>query len=168
MNITALVTDATIAPLAGYAATKAMDPVSMKLYQLEPERDRAREDTVRPGLPYQIAADKALRLLGLRVEDATRQRAAMAFHYGLGIGWAPVYALLRRTTGLNPVLAGLTAGAALALIVDEGLTPALGLSAPNRAYPLVTHLRGIAAHLAYGLALAAVTETAWALLRKRP
>jgi hypothetical protein len=56
----------------------------------------------------------------------------------------------------------------MSLIVDEGLTPALGFSAPNRAYPLVTHLRGVAAHLVYGLTVAAVTETAWTLWRRRP
>jgi hypothetical protein len=44
----------------------------------------------------------------------------------------------------HPVLAGLLTGAALSLIVDEELAPLLGFSAPNRAYPLVTHL-GVAA-----------------------
>jgi hypothetical protein len=56
----------------------------------------------------------------------------------------------------------------MSLIVDEGLTPALRFSAPNRAYPLATHLRGFVAHLAYGLTVAAVTETAWKLTRRRP
>lgn len=56
----------------------------------------------------------------------------------------------------------------MSLVVDEGLSPALGYSAPNRAYPLVTHLRGLLAHLAFGAAVAAVTETGWALLRRRP
>jgi hypothetical protein len=56
----------------------------------------------------------------------------------------------------------------MSVIVDEGLTPALGFSAPNRAYPLAAHARGVASHLAFGLALAAVTETAWTALRRRP
>ncbi len=30
------------------------------------------------------------------------------------------------------------------------MTPALGFSAPNRAYPLSTHLRGFVAHLVFG------------------
>jgi hypothetical protein len=42
--------------------------------------------------------------------------------------------------------------------VDEGLTPALGLSAPNLDYPLSTHLRGFLGHLAYGAAVAATAE----------
>ncbi len=56
----------------------------------------------------------------------------------------------------------------MSAIVDEGLTPALGFSAPNLGYPLATHLRGVIAHLVFGLAVAAATETAWAALRRRP
>lgn len=84
----------------------------------------------------------------------------MGFHYGLAISWAPLYALLRRWR-LHPVPAGLTMGTAMSLIADETMTPALGSSAPNRAYPLATHP-------AFGLAVAAVTETAWALRGRRP
>jgi hypothetical protein len=34
----------------------------------------------------------------------------------------------------------------------------LGFSAPNRDYPLATHLRGLAAHPAFGLGVAGTTE----------
>ncbi|CDZ90102.1 DUF1440 domain-containing protein [Rhodococcus ruber] len=163
-----LLTDAVIAPVAGYAATKVMEPVSMKLYQLESDETRRREDAARPGSPSQIAADKTLGLLGIHLDDKARERAGTAFHYGLAISWAPVYALLRRTTGLTPVAAGLASGAAMSLIVDEGITPLAGFSAPNRDYPAVSHLRGFAAHLAFGIAVAAVTETAWTILGRRP
>ncbi len=53
----------------------------------------------------------------------------------------------------------------MSLIVDEGMTPALGFSAPNSAYPLVTHLRGFVAHLAFGLGVAASAETIYWLGR---
>lgn len=52
-------------------------------------------------------------------------------------------------------------GCVPSLILDEAITPAVGASAANRAYPLSTHLRGLAAHLAFGLAIAFVTELAW-------
>lgn len=82
------------------------------------------------------------------------------------MSWGPVYTLLRRRTGFNPVVAGLGTGVIMSLIVDEGLTPLLGFSAPNRAYPLVAHLRGVVAHLrgvvahlAWGLGVAVTVET---------
>ena len=52
----------------------------------------------------------------------------------------------------------------MSLLTDEIMAPALGFTAPNRAYPLVTHLRGVAGHLVFGLAVAAVTEAAWAFV----
>ncbi len=52
------------------------------------------------------------------------------------MGWGPTYAFLRRWTNLDPVSAGLLSGALMSLIVDEGMTPLLGFSAPNRDYPL--------------------------------
>ncbi len=41
--------DLVIAPAAGYLATKAMEPVSTKLYELKSDADRRREDAARPG-----------------------------------------------------------------------------------------------------------------------
>ncbi len=168
MNPRQLLVDAALSPVAGYLATKAMEPVSMKLYELESEADRAREDAARPGPPYRIAAEKTARLVGVNLTDSQLDRAALGFHYGLAVSWAPVYALLRRSTSLNPIAAGLTTGATMSLIVDEGVTPALGFSAPNREYPMSTHLRGFVAHLAFGVAVAAVFEAGWSVLRQRP
>ena len=53
----------------------------------------------------------------------------------------------------------------MSILVGEGLTPLLGFSAPNRAYPLVTHLRGFAAHLAFGLGVAGTAEAVYWLGR---
>ena len=69
-----------------------------------------------------------------------------------------LYVLLRRGVRMNPLLAGLLSGMALFVVVDEGLTPTLGLSAPNLEYPLSTHLRGLIGHLAYGAGVAVTAE----------
>jgi uncharacterized membrane protein YagU involved in acid resistance len=168
MKLAAFAEDAAIAGVAGYVGTKVMEPVSMKLYSLESEAARKQEDEARPGPPYELAARKLDDALNLGLDDAKLQRLAMAFHYGLAVSWAPLYEVLRRRTRMAPVTAGITTGAAMSVIADEMLTPRLGFSGPNRAYPLVTHLRGFLAHLAFGVAVAGVTEAAWALLRRRP
>ena len=162
-----LLTDAVVAAAAGYAGTKAMEPVSMKLYALKGERARTQEDAVRPGPPYLLAAKKTTKLFGLELDDGQMQKAGTAFHYGLALSWAPVYTVLRRRTGWSPLTSGLASGAAMSLIIDEGLTPALGFSAPNRAYPWQTHIRGFVAHLVFGLTVAVVTEGGWRLLGRR-
>ncbi len=154
------IADVGIGLIGGYVGTKVMERASMTLYQWESEEARRQEDAVRPGPPYELAARKITGLLGFRLSDQQIQTVGTGlFHYGLGMSWGPVYTRLRRRTGLNPVAAGLGTGAAMSLIVDEGLTPVLGFSAPNRAYPLVTHLRGVLAHLVFGLGVAATAET---------
>ncbi len=154
--------------IGGYVGTQVMERVSMKLYELEPEEDRKREEEVRPGPPFVIAARKTTESLGIDLSEAHVQTlATYVFHYGLGMGWGPPYALLRRRTNLNPVSAGLLTGAAMSLLVDEGMTPLLGFSAPNRDYPLSTRLRGFAAHLAFGLGVAGTVETIRWLGRNR-
>ncbi len=166
MRIRTAVADVGIGLIGGYVGTKVMEPVSMKLYELESEETRRREDEVRPGPPYQIAARKTTRLLELQLSDKVVQSlGTYLFHYGLGMSWGAVYTLVRRRTRWNPVATGLGTGAAMSLIVDEGMTPMLGFSAPNSAYPLVTHLRGFVAHLAFGLGAAATAETIYWLGR---
>ncbi len=164
-----LAADVALGLIGGYVGTKVMEPVSMKLYEWESEEDRRREDTVRPGPPYEIAARKTTQLLGLQLSDQQVETpGTIGFHYGLGMSWGVVYTLLRRRGGWHPLATGLGTGAAMSLIVDEGLTPLLGFSAPNRAYPLVTHLRGFAAHLAFGLGVAATAELLGWLGRHHP
>lgn len=51
MKVTEALEDLAIAWVAGAVGTKAMEPVSMKLYELESEQDRARENAARPGPP---------------------------------------------------------------------------------------------------------------------
>lgn len=159
MQVRELVADVGAGMIGGYVGTKVMEPVSMKLYELESEEDRRKEDEARPGPPYLIAARKSTEALGIELSEEHLEKVAMyVFHYGLGMGWGPPYGFLRRWTDLNPVSAGLLTGAAMSLLVDEGMTPLLGFSAPNREYPLATHLRGFAAHLAFGLGVAGTVE----------
>ncbi|MBW0108227.1 hypothetical protein I4I84_05665 [Pseudonocardia sp. KRD-182] len=50
-RIRGAVEDLGVAALAGYLGTKAMEPVSQTLYELESDTDRAQEDAARPGPP---------------------------------------------------------------------------------------------------------------------
>jgi putative membrane protein len=46
---------------------------------------------------------------------------------------------------------GLPFGAAVWVIADEAVVPALGLSKSGKDYPLSTHVYAIASHLVFGL-----------------
>ena len=58
MQVKQIIADVGVGLIGGYVGTKVMEPVSMKLYPLEPEADRQQEDRVWPGSPYEIAARK--------------------------------------------------------------------------------------------------------------
>ncbi len=108
MKLARLMADAALAALAGYLATKVMEPVSMKLYELEPAAARNKEDTVRPGPPPRVAAQKVAEVLGWALTGEQLERASLWLHYGLALSWAPLYPLLRRRTRWSPAVAGLT------------------------------------------------------------
>jgi len=143
--------------VGGLIGKMLMQPVSNKLYRWEPEAVRQREIDVRPGLPADIAAEKIRQRLNLDLSQAQTQKLGRVLFYGAGMAWGPIYTLLRNAN-FHPLAAGLVTGAAMSAVVDEIMTPGLDLSAPNRAYPLLTHLRGFAAHLVYGLAVMATVE----------
>ena len=158
MRTRELVSGAAAGVIGGYVGTKVMNPVTTKLYEMAPERDKQREKAVSPGSPYKIGAKKAADALGVKLSEEQLGTAASVMPYTLGIAGGVLYVALRRLLRLNPAVAGLVCGMAVFMVVDEGLTPALGLSAPDRAYPLSTHLRGFLGHLAYGAAVAATAE----------
>jgi uncharacterized membrane protein YagU involved in acid resistance len=160
--------DVLTAWIGGVVGTKVMEQASTKLYELESEEARAKEDAVRPGPPDELAAKKIFGAAGIDLQGKALEAGSLFMHYGLALSWSPLYALLRRTTRIPPVGAGLVLGTAMSLIADEVMTPMAGFSAPNRAYPLVTHLRGFIAHQVFGLAVAATCEAVWAVRQRRP
>ena len=159
--------DLAVGLAAGALATGATNLVQDALYRATPRRVQRQEERVRPAPSSHMAAEAMAEGLGYRLDEEARERAGVAVHYGLGAIWGTLYGLLRRQ-GLGPVGAGLLTGASLSLVVDEGVAPALGFSAPNRDYPLLTHVRGFANHLAYGAAVALVAETAYRLTGTAP
>jgi uncharacterized membrane protein YagU involved in acid resistance len=168
-NVQPLLVDVAVGLLAGFVATKATDLAQEPLRRATPDSVRRREARVSPGpSSSQVAARKIAERLGRPADDQRLRPLARAVHHGLGMAWGPVYCLLRRRFGMRPFGAGLAAGAALSLAVDEGLTPALGLSAPNRAYPAATHVRGFLAHLVWGVAAALAAEAAYRLTGTAP
>ncbi len=75
MQMREAISDIGVGVIGGYVGTKVMEPVSMKLYELESEEDRKREDEVRPGPPYLIAARKITEGLGLDSPRSSSRRS---------------------------------------------------------------------------------------------
>jgi len=163
MHARDVVSGAAAGVIGGYVGTRVMNTVTTKLYEMAPEKDKQREKAVSPGSPYKIGAKKAADAIGVKLSDRQIDLAASVMPYTLGIGGGLLYVLIRRIARLNPIVAGGIAAMTLFVVVDEGLTPTLGLSAPDLDYPLSTHLRGFLGHLAYGAGVAATAEALMAL-----
>lgn len=158
-----LAVDIAIGVVAGLVATKVTDWAQTALYSVTPAPVREKEERVRPGPPAEIAALDMANRLGVRLDEKARARAGHAVHYAMGALWGPIYGQLRRNTRIGASGAAFVSGATMSLIIDEGLTPALGYSAPNRDYPVLTHVRGFAGHLVVGAVKAAVAEALYSL-----
>ena len=151
--------DVAVGLTAGLAATLVTNLAQRPLRRMTPESVDRHEKRVRPGASSSlVAARKLCEAIDLDASPRRHEISGKAIHLATGMGWGPVYTLLRRYVGLRPFTAALASGTAMSLMLDEFLVPALGLSAPNHRYPTFTHVRGLAAHLVYGGAVAAAAE----------
>jgi uncharacterized membrane protein YagU involved in acid resistance len=163
-----LLLDVAVGLTAGLVATKVYGFAQQAFYRPMPRHIRQQEEQARPAPSSEVAAERTAASLGYSLDERQRKLAGSLVHYGLGAAWGPLYGLLRRHGGMHPLGAGVLTGATLSLIVDEGLTPALGFSAPNRDYPALTHVRGFLNHLAYGAAVAGTAEALYWLTDAGP
>lgn len=162
-----LVVDMAVGAIAGLVATKVTGWAQTALYSMSPAKVREEEERVRPGPLVEIAAKDLANRLGVRLDEKARGRGVNVVHYALGAVLGPVYGQLRRYTRLGAPGAAFISGATMSLMIEEGLTPALGYSAPNRDYPVLTHVRGFAGHLVFGAVNAAVAEALYRLVDLR-
>jgi hypothetical protein len=150
--------------VAGAVATWAMGKVTSVLYEQEDKAARQREDEARGGkTAYGVAAEKAARLAGTELSEDERQKYGSAVHWALGVGAGALYGVLRPRMESAALARGLAFGAAFWLLVDETVTPALGLTPGPTAFPWQTHARGFGGHLAFG----AIADATLSVLQQR-
>ena len=157
--------DLALGALASAAGTWIMGKTTTFLYEQEDSKARRREDQARGDKSaYEIAAEKAAGLVGRKLSKKERKKLGSAIHWATGIGSGVLYALLRRRLGgrgLGRDLgAGTLFGTAVWFLLDEVANPALGLTPGPTAFPWQAHARGLAGHLALGLATEGLLQTA--------
>ncbi|MBA2245736.1 MAG: DUF1440 domain-containing protein [Gemmatimonadetes bacterium] len=139
--------------LAGAAATWVMGQVTSYLYEHEDKQARRQEDEAREGkTAYGVAAEKAADAVGQDLSEEQRKQVGSALHWGLGAGAGAAYGALRGRVPGADLGNGLLFGAAFWVLIDEGANVALGLTPGPSEFPWQTHARGLAGHLAFGVA----------------
>jgi hypothetical protein len=148
-----LLNDALRGAAAGVVATWLMGRVTSYLYDRESAVARIREDVARGRKDaYVVAAEKAARLAGTELTEEEEKRYGAGIHWGLGIAAGAAYGMMRGRVPGADLSAGLAFGTLFWLLVDEGANTLLGLTPPPGAFPVQTHARGLAGHLAFGVA----------------
>jgi hypothetical protein len=144
--------DMAIGLAVGFASGLAMDRVTTFFRDRQGESSRQREDQLRQEMPTATLARLVAEGAGTKLDDEHAEKLGTWLHYGMGASGGPVaVALVKR--GVHPFPAGVAAGLGLFVFVDEGLNYVLGLTPPAPEWPLLSHVRGLMGHVAYGVVL---------------
>ncbi len=95
--------------------------------------------------------------------EETRTTLSYLVHWGYSMLMGGAYGALRGPADVLDLKGGLALGLGVWLFGDELATPLLGLAKGPTAYPPVLHAHAFAAHVAYGLATSAATQTLFRL-----
>ena len=88
-----------------------------------------------------------------------KEIAGAVAHYAMGATSGAIYGAMAELVPGTTVGQGTPFGAAVWLIADEGVVPAMGLSRSGKEYPLSTHIYAFASHLVYGITTEVVRRT---------
>lgn len=154
-DVGSILIDVVFGLVAGAAATLVMDKVSGYLYELEDEKTRQYEETLRGNeYPPEVLAEKISEAVArVELDKEQKQKYGNVVHWGYGIIWGGAYGALSNRVPLVDAANGLGFGTGMWLIGDELMTPLMGLSPPSSAFPWQNHARAFANHLAYGATL---------------
>jgi len=98
---------------------------------------------------------KAAEAVAGPLDPKTKPKAGNAVHYLFGSALGLAYGTAAEAEPWVAGGFGLPFGGAVALLADEALVPAAGLSGPPWESPLSTHAYSLASHLVFGAALEA-------------
>jgi putative membrane protein len=143
--------------LAGLVASYAMNAFQAAVSRLsepsEPKRPKRRTQGFDDSDPTTAKAASVLseNVFRHRLSPHQKEIADPTVHYTVGAALGGLYGVAAEYTPQVTAGAGLTFGAAVAVVLDEGIVPAAGLSSPPWESPASTHLYSLGSHLVFGL-----------------
>jgi uncharacterized membrane protein YagU involved in acid resistance len=149
-----VMTTALAGAAAGAVGTAVLDSVDWFLWDQEDTASKRKTEEVRPGgePPADVLVGRIEKVTGADTSKRVHHRRGEAMHFAIGIAPAVGYALAREKLPDKGVAGGALFGLGLWLFQDEMLNSVTGLGAKPQDYPWQAHARGLAAHLAYGVA----------------
>lgn len=86
-----------------------------------------------------------------KLKKSEKEPAGEAMHYAMGATSGLIYGIASEIAPMTTAGLGLPFGAAVWLVADDVVVPALGLAKPATEYSLSTHAYALSSHLVYGL-----------------
>ena len=86
-----------------------------------------------------------------KLSKREKEVAGAVAHYAMGATSGAIYGVAAELAPATTAGQGLPFGAAVWLVADEAIVPALGLSKSAKEYPLSTHVYAFTSHLVYGV-----------------
>lgn len=131
-DVGSILMDVAFGLVAGVAATFMMDKVSGYLYELEDEKTRKYEETLRGNeYPPEILAEKISETIaGAELNKKQKQKYGNVVHWGYGIAWGGVYGALSGRLPLVDAANGL--GFGTGMYVYPTMAEALKIAAISR------------------------------------
>ncbi len=136
--------------VGGIVATVVMGGFQSLLSALAEEEKKSKKKKEEPAT-VKAAEEISEAVLDHKLTKSEKELAGEAMHYAMGATSGLIYGVAAEIAPISTVGAGLPFGAAVWLVADDIVVPALGLSKPVTEFPLSTHAYALSSHLVYGL-----------------
>ncbi len=136
--------------IGGLAATLVMGGFQALLSALAEEKKQSKK---KEDEPANVKAAEAIaeNVFDHKLKKSEKEPAGEGMHWTMGAGSGLIYGVASELAPVSTAGYGLPFGAAVWVIADDIVVPALGLSKSVTEFPLSTHAYALSSHLVYGL-----------------
>ncbi len=150
VNSSRVVKGAVAGLIGGVVATYVMTQFQTLLSSLSEDKNGSGGEKAEPAT-VKAAKEISEGVFGHKLTKPEKEPAGEAMHYAMGGTSGLIYGVAAEIAPVTTVGAGLPFGAAVWVIADDVVVPALGLSKPATEFPISTHAYALSSHLVYGL-----------------
>ena len=133
---------------------------AQSMQQGSPPQPPTRNDEEDDNATERVASAISETVFDRELTESDKEKAGAVVHYSFGTSTGAIYGAAAEVAPVVTACSGLLFGAAVWLVADEGVVPALGLSKPPTQYPLSIHAYALSSHLVYGLTAEVVRRAA--------
>ena len=137
--------------IGGLVASFVMSQFQVLLSALSEEEKKPKKKKENEPANVKTAEAISENVFEHKLKKSEKEPAGEAVHYAMGATSGLIYGIASEIAPLTTVGLGIPFGAAVWLVADDVVVPALGLAKPATEYPLSTHAYALSSHLVYGL-----------------